>query len=73
MTVIESGLIQVQRSSDYQCVVFTLVGEITVDQRDYWNQAVANLEAKLPNVIGVTLVRTGAAANLPQPADLPKP
>ena len=72
MTVLHSGRIEMQKSGDSQTVIFTVVGEITAEQQDYWNQAIANLKAKLPNVVGVTLVGTGSG-NLPQPADLPKP
>lgn len=68
-----SGYIEVQESGDHQCVIFTLVGAISEEQRDYWNQAVANMKAKLPKVSGITLVGPRCAKHLPKPGPLAAP
>jgi hypothetical protein len=67
------GNLTEQKDGDKQVVIFTIEGEITADQWGYWNQAVANLKRKFPQLVGVTLVpKTGLPAD-PPPGPLPPP
>jgi hypothetical protein len=50
------GLVSEQQDGDTQVVIFTIKGDMSEADRDYWNQAVADLKAKFPQVVGVTLV-----------------
>ena len=49
------GLVSPQKGGDTQVVIFTIKGDISDADRDYWNKAVANLKAKFPQLVGVTL------------------
>jgi hypothetical protein len=67
------GHIREQQDGDKQVVIFTVVGEISPADRDYWNQAVANLKAKFPQLTGVTLEGKSTPPNMPPPGPLPAP
>jgi hypothetical protein len=67
------GCIREQQDGDKQVVIFTIVGKISPADRDYWNQAVANLKAKFPQLTGVTLEGKPTPPNVPPPGPLPAP
>jgi hypothetical protein len=67
------GAIREQQHGDQQVVIFTIAGRISPAERDYWNQAIANLKAKFPQLAGVTLEGKPPPANLPPPGPLPAP
>ncbi len=50
------GLIDDQKDGDKQVVIFTIEGDMSPADRDFWNQRIAELKAKFPKVVGVTLV-----------------
>jgi len=67
------GCIREQQDGDKQVVIFTIVGEISPADRDYWNQAVVNLKAKFPQLTGVTLEGKATPPNVPPPGPLSAP
>ena len=61
------GKINEQRDGDTQVVIFTIKGDMSQADRDYWNQAVADLKAKFPRVVGVTISGTSIPPGPPTP------
>lgn len=57
-----------QGPGDYQVVTFAITGEISQADKDLWNQAIANLKAKFPSLIGKTLVVKGTSPSPGPPA-----
>jgi hypothetical protein len=67
------GYIDEQQADEHQVVIFTIIGEVTQADKDYWNQAVVNLKAKFPQLASVTLAGKPTPRNLPPPGSLPTP
>jgi hypothetical protein len=67
------GYIDPQQADEHQVVIFTIIGEVTQADKDYWNQAVMNLKAKFPKLASVTLAGKSTPRNLPPPGPLPAP
>jgi hypothetical protein len=67
------GKVYEQKDGDTQVVIFTIKGDISQADRDYWNQAVANLQAKFPQLVGVTLVGRSTPPGAPSAGPLPAP
>ena len=67
------GYIDEQQSGEHQVVIFTIIGEMTPADRDYWNQAVANLKAKFPKLASVTLGGKPTPPSPPTPGPLAGP
>jgi|SwirhirootsSR3_FD_contig_31_7552256_length_248_multi_3_in_0_out_0_1 hypothetical protein len=67
------GYIDAQQKGEHQVVIFTVIGEVTAADRDYWNQAVANLKAKFPSLASVTLAGKPTPAQPPPPRPLAAP
>jgi hypothetical protein len=67
------GYIDEQQAGEHQVVIFTIIGEMTQADKDYWNQAVVNLKAKFPKLASVTLGGKPTPPNRPPPGPLPAP
>jgi hypothetical protein len=67
------GYIDPQQDGEHQVVIFTIIGEVTPADRDYWNQAVVNLKTKFPKLASVTLGGKRTPPNLPSAGVLPSP
>jgi hypothetical protein len=67
------GYIDPQQDGDHQVVIFTIIGDVSQTDKDYWNQAVANLKAKFPKLASVTLGGKPTPPSPPLPGSLAAP
>jgi hypothetical protein len=67
------GFVSEQQDGDTQVVIFTIKGDISQDDQLYWNRAVADLKAKFPQLIGVTLIPSSTTPEVPAAGPLPAP
>ena len=49
------GYIDPQEDGDHQVVMFTIIGQMTEDDKEHWNGVVAGLKQKFPKIASVTL------------------
>lgn len=67
------GYIDAQLDGEHQVVIFTIIGEMTDADRDYWNQAVANFKKKFPKLASVTIGGKRTPVPLPPTGPLAAP
>jgi hypothetical protein len=67
------GYIKTQDPGEHQVVILTIIGHVSDDQKEYWNQAMVNLKVKFPQLASVTIQGQPTPRNLPAPGPLPAP